>query len=208
MARKTKTSPKVIKAKSPGGKKKSLAKPGLKTPADVAAAAYAFMCTEHAFGMTEWTREELATALGYSNPKSDKIHKGIKHLLNEDGLAEGKGKLRLSEKGLSQMPVEEKPKSLAEVHERFITQLEQKASAGGKKKVRELWKILKDRKSHKTEDLAKQLGYSNVKSFGNTKLLTLMTKLELITKTSKSSVKMTDKPFPSNLVSKDDIVEF
>ena len=207
MARKTKTSPKITKAKVIGGKRNKSGGTGLKTQDDVCNAAYRFMCQEHAFGMTEWTRDYLASALGFTNARTEKVAKGIKMLVTK-GLAENgtnKGTLCFTKKGISQMPVEEKPKTLKEVHERFINMLEEKAYAGSNK-VRPLWEILKDRKGHTIEAIAKKLGYGSHRSFLNTKILNLMVSMGLITK-EKGVVTMTDKPFPSNLISEDDICD-
>ena len=209
MARKTTAkSPKLAKAKATTGKKKRSGSTGLKTQDDVCNAAYRFMCQEYAFGMTEWTRDYLSSALGFKNARTEKVAKGIKMLVTK-GLAENgtnKGTLCLTKNGISQMPVEEKPKTLKEVHERFISMLEEKAFAGSNK-VRPLWEILKNRKGHTIEAIAKKLGYGSHRSFLNTKILNLMVSMGLITK-EKGVVTMTDKPFPSNLVCKEDIIEF
>eukprot|EP00536_Pseudo-nitzschia_multiseries_P003600 jgi/Psemu1/302048/fgenesh1_kg.56_\ len=91
-------------------------------------------------------------------------------------------------------------KTIEEVHERFLVQLEQKCSCGAEK-VRSLWDILKDRKVHKVNDVAKQLGYGNPRSFGNTKIIPLMKSMGLVSnEAGKGNVQMSDKPFPSNLV--------
>eukprot|EP00537_Pseudo-nitzschia_pungens_P011025 CAMPEP_0172384146 /NCGR_PEP_ID=MMETSP1061-20121228/1945_1 /TAXON_ID=37318 /ORGANISM="Pseudo-nitzschia pungens, Strain cf. pungens" /LENGTH=229 /DNA_ID=CAMNT_0013112669 /DNA_START=228 /DNA_END=917 /DNA_ORIENTATION=+ len=175
---------------------------GLSTPKQVSDAVYAFMCNEHSFGMTEWSRLELANAIGYANPRSDKFAKGLKILVSEAGLAEKGsvgGSLVLSKTGIADMPKDCGAKTLGDVHERFLVQLEQKCKLGSDK-VRTLWGILKDRKVHKVSAVAKELGYGNPRSFGNTKLIPLMKSMGLVNEAGKGNVQMSDKPFPSNLV--------
>jgi hypothetical protein len=195
-----KAKPSSKNKKTNNNKTKSVQSTGLKTPKEVSKAVFRFMCDEHAFGMTEWTREELANAIGFGNPRTEKFARGLKMLMTEEGLAVNgtkKGTLVLSHMGIAQKPVESRPKTLADVHERFLEQLEKKAASGANN-VRPLWEILEDRKYHTIDTIARQLGYGNPRSFLNTKILGLMVTMGLLTKTAKS-VKMTDKAFPSNL---------
>lgn len=197
-------SPKKSKPSPKKKKTKSVQTTGLKTPQEVSKAVFRFMCNEHTFGMTEWTRQDLANAVGFGNPRTEKFARGLKMLMAEEGLAVNgakKGTLILSHLGIAEKPVESRPKTLADIHERFLEQLEKKAACGANH-VRPLWKILEDRKSHTIDAIARQLGYSNPRSFLNTKILGLMVAMGLLTKASKS-VKMTDKAFPSNLTNKD-----
>jgi hypothetical protein len=198
------SSPKKAKASPKKTKTKRAQSTGLKTPQEVSKAVFRFMCDEHGFGMTEWTREDLANAVGFGNPRSEKFAKGLKMLMAEEGLAVNgpkKGTVVLSHLGIAEKPVESRPKTLADVHERFLEQLEKKAARGANH-VRPLWNILEDRKSHTIDAISRQLGYGNPRSFLNTKILGLMVSMGLLTKAS-NSVKMTDKAFPSNVSNKD-----
>ena len=96
------------------------------------------------------------------------------------------------------------PRTLEEVHERYIRQIEKKVPMGSSK-VRSAWDILKDRKSHTVESIATELGYGNVISFKNTKILKIMDAMGILDMIGKSA-KMNDKAFPSNLADKDIVV--
>lgn len=183
-------------AKGSGKKKtKTASSTGLKTKADVAEAIFKFICEEHAFGMTEWNRADLASAIGFGNPRTEKFAHGLKILLC-DGRVEtrNKGIIVLSDKGIAEKPKDVQPKTLEEVHERYIKQLEAKATSA--KCVRGLWEILSDRETHNIDEIAGELGFTNPRSFMNTKVIGLMEKMGLVTKKGKN-VTMTDKAFPS-----------
>lgn len=204
MARKT-TPVKIIKkpAKATSGNKKKTtgrSTTGLKDKAAVAKALFQHMCEDHAFGMTEWTREDLASALGFGNPRTEKFLHGLKMLIEKDGLAQkGGGKMiELSPKGIAKKPKDTQPTSLEAIHERYIKRLEEKVACGANN-VRPLWKILEDRKPHTIDEIAEELGYKNKRSFTNTKVIGLMVTMGLVTKES-STVTMTDLAFPPGLV--------
>ena len=204
MARKT-TPVKIIKkpAKATSGNKKKTtgrSTTGLKDKAAVAKALFQHMCEDHAFGMTEWTREDLASALGFGNPRTEKFLHGLKMLIEKDGLAQkGGGKMiELSPKGIAKKPKDTQPTSLEAIHERYIKRLEEKVACGANN-VRPLWKILADRKPHTIDEIAEELGYKNKRSFTNTKVIGLMVTMGLVTKES-STVTMTDLAFPPGLV--------
>jgi hypothetical protein len=173
-----------------------------KTPKGVSDAMFKFMCNEHSFGMTEWTKMELANVVGFANPRSEKCGKGLKVLVNDEKLAVKGSKsdtLILTTKGITLKPKESKPKNIHEVHERFIEGLKHKLKSG-KDKVDQLWEILKDRQIHDIKDVAEQLGYKNPRSFLNTKIIATMKEIGLVKGDSgKGKVQMTDKPFPSAL---------
>jgi hypothetical protein len=193
---------KVAKAKKSSTNKYK--KTGLKTKEDVCKAVYKFMCEEHNCGMTEWTREDLGNALGFTNPRTEKFAHGLGMLMKKQGLATNgpkKGTMILSAKGIKQKPAESTPKTLGELHERFLLRLENKVACG-KGKVRPLWKILVDRKSHTIAEICEKLGYGSTRSFMNSKIIGIMEKMELLTRT-KQSVKMTDKAFPSKSAKKE-----
>ena len=204
MARKT-TPVKIIKkpAKATSGNKKKTtgrSTTGLKDKAAVAKALFQHMCEDHAFGMTEWTREDLASALGFGNPRTEKFLHGLKMLIEKDGLAQkGGGKMiELSPKGIAKKPKDTQPTSLEAIHERYIKRLEEKVACGANN-VRPLWKILEDRKPHTIDEIAEELGYKNKRSFTNTKVIGLMVTMGLVTKES-ITVTMTDLAFPPGLV--------
>lgn len=185
-----------------GNKKKKTGRSttGLKDKAAVAEALFQHMCEEHAFGMTEWTREDLASALGFGNPRTEKFLHGLKMLIEKDGLAQkGGGKMiELSPKGIAKKPKDTQPTSLEAIHERYIKRLQDKVACGANN-VRPLWTILEDRKGHTIDEIAEELGYKNKRSFTNTKVIGLMVTMGLLTKES-STVTMTDLAFPPGLV--------
>ena len=195
-------SKKVIKRA--GKSKHKLAGPKISTPKTPKAgsdALYKLMCEEHTCGITEWTKIELASSIGYANPRSDKCSKMFKVLIKEEQLAE-KGAtadvLVLTVKGIAQKPAECQPKDIAEVHNRMIAGLEKKIALGSTK-VRPLWAILQDRQVHTMKDVSEMLGYKNQRSFDNTKIVATMKKMGLVTAANlkKGQIMMTDKPFPS-----------
>jgi hypothetical protein len=194
------SSSKSGKASKNGGGPRMSDKP--KTPKGVSDAMFKFMCNEHSFGMTEWTKMELANVVGFANPRSEKCGKGLKVLVNDEKLAVKGSKsdtLILTTKGIALKPKESKPKNIHEVHERFIEGLKHKLKSG-KDKVDQLWEILKDRQIHDIKDVAEQLGYKNPRSFLNTKIIATMKEIGLVKGDSgKGKVQMTDKPFPSAL---------
>ena len=148
--------------------------------------------------MTEWSRTDLAAAIGYGNPRTEKFAHGLKILLDEGDLQAGnKGMLELSAKGIAKIPKDVEPKTLAEIHEGYIKRLEATVSSSAKR-VRELWEILEDRKTHTINEIASKLGFTNPRSFTNSKAIALMEKMGLITKEGQN-VTMTDKAFPSTL---------
>lgn len=200
MARKSSPAKTVKKpSKAANGKKmkKTVGSTGLKDKAAVAKALFQHMCEEHAFGVTGWSREDLASALGFGNPRTEKFAHGLKMLMEQQGLAQkggGKGMVELSSKGIAQKPNDVQPTSLAAIHERYLGRLEQKVACGANR-VRPLWKILEDRKAHTIDEIANKLGYTNKRSFMNTKVIALMETMGLVTKKD-SKVTMTDKAFP------------
>ena len=186
------------KSKVAKGKKRTGANTRFKTKSDVAKAIFKRICEEHAVGMTEGSRTDLAAALGSGNPRTEKFAHGLKILLDEGDLQAGnKGMLELSGKGIAKIPKDVEPKTLAEIHEGYIKRLEATVSSGAKH-VRELWEILEDRKTHTINEIASKLGFTNPRSFTNSKAIAIMGKMGLITKEGQN-VTMTDKAFPSTL---------
>ena len=173
-----------------------------KTPKGVSDAMFKFMCDEHSLGMTEWTKMELANVVGYANPRSENCGKGLKVLVNDERLAVKGSKsdtLILTTKGIASKPKESEPKDIHEIHDRFIKGLKHKLKSG-KDKVDQLWDILKDREVHDIKDVSEKLGYSNPRSFLNTKIIATMKDMDLAKKDSgKGKIQMTEKPFPSTL---------
>ncbi len=148
--------------------------------------------------MTEWSRADLAAAIGFGNPRTEKFAHGLKILLDEGDLQAGKkGMLVLSAKGIAKIPKDVEPKTLADIHERYIKHLEANVASGAKR-VRKLWEILADCETHTIKEIASKLGFTNPRSFNNTKAIGLMEKMGLITKEGQN-VTMTDKAFPSTL---------
>ena len=204
MARKSsssKSQKKPINAKRNGkGKKKTLKAggTGLKDAKAVAEALFKYMCEEHAFGMTRWTRDDLASALGFGNSRTQKFVDGLKMLIEQQGLAQKgtkAGTAELSPKGIAKKPADIQPTTLKAIHDRYIKRLEDTVACGSNN-VLPLWKILKDRKIHTIDEIASELGYKNKRSFTNTKVITLMVDMGLVTRES-NNVTMTDKAFPA-----------
>jgi len=174
-----------------------------KTPKEVSAAMYKFMCEEHSLGVTEWSKIELANAVGYTSPRSDKCGKGFKVLVVDEKLAE-KGScskssdtLVLTANGIHQKPVDSKPKDINDVHTRFIKGVEKKVKMGSNK-VRPLWEILMNRQVHDIKAVSEMLGYKNPRSFENTKIIATMKDMGLVTNNDlgKGKIQITNKPFP------------
>jgi len=191
-----------IKKKAPkhsGGLKISTPK----TPKGVSDAMYKFMCEEHSFGITEWSKIELADAVGFTSPRSDKCGKGFKVLVIEEKLAE-KGNcskssdtLVLTANGILQKPIISKPKDINEFHNRLINGVEKKVKIGSNK-VRPLWEILKNRQVHDIKTVSVMLGYKNPRSFENTKIIATMKDMGLVSNNDlgKGKIQITNKPFP------------
>lgn len=152
------------------------------------------VCEQYAIGITEVAKSDVALAVGYKNKRSEKFSKGVAELIKVDGLLSKGGKkdtLSLTDKGKESMPHDlEVSNDPTKVHDRYIEFIESKAKSGAEK-VRRLWEILMDRKPHPIAAIAKKLGYNNPRSFGNTKIISIMKEMDLVEGTKE--VMFTDK---------------
>ena len=193
---------KVIKAgktSAKGGGKKSIE--------DVKDIVFKMLCENHGVGIKEVQKMALASEAGYGNPRSEMFLKAIKSLTQDDGLITkggSKDTFALTEKGVKNIPEDMKvdpnaPRDHTKLHNSYIKMIEKKAK-GGKDKIPQVWDILKDREVHSIPDIAKELGYSNPRSFVNTKILAAMKEMELIENAGgKGIIQMTNKAFPGEV---------
>lgn len=194
--------PKAVKAaKSSAAKAKKPSQGPRKSPKEVKDAVFHALCEQSILGVDEMSKLDLAMPNGYQNPRSEGFTKIIKEL-REEGLIENGSKkdhLKLTEKGKGLIPKDlvAEPKDISEVHERYINLIVKKLGNKSEDKVRQVWKILSDRKEHGIESLAKDLGYNNPRSFANTKIIATMKEAEIaMAGTQKGTVVFTNKPFP------------
>ena len=202
-------SPKVVKKSSPAKltnqKKSSAGSTGGKNGKFEAVkdAVFRSICERFSMGVKEASKAEVGLENGYTNPRSDTLLKVIKALLDED-LIQNCGKKKdhytLTTKGEKNIPSELafQPKSLADLHEKYVTLLMKKVK-GGQNKIRSLWEILLDRKEHSIAEVAERLGYRNPRSFQNTKIIQTM-KEAGIAEGGAGKVQLAPKCFPAGFV--------
>ena len=197
---KSKSSPhnktKVTKAEASKSKAKAV-KPSKSSSGDGRAdkkeQIYLYLCEQYSIGIKEVNTEVLALAVGNKNPRSEGFSKPLQQLKGEDGLVTSKkGVLCLTEKGVASMPKDmEVSNDPQAIHDGFIALLEKRVKMG-KEKVRPVWEILKDRQGHLIKDISEAVGYTNQRSFSNTKMVSIMTELGLVEKTG-TRIQFTDK---------------
>jgi AraC-like DNA-binding protein len=134
-------------------------------------------------GVTESDKSEIALAVGYKNPRSENFSKAFRELVDDGTFRKaggGKDKVSLTARGESMIPKDlEVSNDPSKIHQRYIEFVEKKVKVGSDK-VRRVWNILQDRKEHPIADLATALGYSNPRSFGNTKIIAVMREAGLV----------------------------
>ena len=154
------------------------------------------ICEQHAMGIEEVAKLAVAVAIGFKNPRSEGFSKPLKELTTEELITKGSKKdfLSLTEKGKESMPedIDASAKDPSQVHDRYIEFIEKRAK-GGVDKVRPLWEIMKDFEVHSVSDIAKELGYGNPRSFGNTKIIPAMKEMGLVSDEGKGKIRFTDK---------------
>ena len=179
-------------AKAPK-KKVSKAKGG---SSDKKAQIYRYICEQHAMGITEVDKLQLAFGVGNKNPRSEGFAKSLKELISDDGLVKAgstKDSLALTDKGINAMPDDlDVTNDPSKMHDQYIEFIKKEAKAGFDK-VRPLWEILLDFKPHAINDISETLGYTNPRSFGNTKIVAAMKKMGLVENVGKGSIQFTDK---------------
>jgi len=155
---------------------------------------FRYVCEQHAVGITEVAKLDVALAVGYKNPRSETFSKSVKELIEVDGLltkGDEKDIYSLTDEGKASMPDDlEVSNDPIKVYDRYIEFIENKAKMGADK-VRPLWEILMDRKPHPIADISEELGYSNPRSFSNTKIIAIMKDMGLVE--GKKEVMFTDK---------------
>lgn len=157
---------------------------------------FKYICEQHVMGIEEVAKLDVAIAIGFKNPRSEGFSKPLKELTTEGLVTKGSKKefLSLTETGVESMPddIDASAKDPSQVHDRYIEFLEKKAK-GGVDKIRPLWEILKDFEVHSVSDIAKELGYGNPRSFGNTKIIPAMKDMGLVSDEGKGKIRFTDK---------------
>ena len=182
-----------IKAKKPstGSSSKSSSKNG-QDP------IFQSMCELHSIGIKEAPVEILAMFTGYMNARSTGFAAPLKELVKRGLIVKVKNRYSISEFGIMTKLVTahtlKPPKDNGEFQQRLFPILEKKLAATDK--LRTLWDELCDGKSHDKKKLANVVGYKNPRSSGYTKMIAVMTSLELVTETSKSHVVLADICFP------------
>jgi hypothetical protein len=153
---------------------------------------FRFICEQHVIGITEVDVMDIALAVGNKNVRSEGFTSPLKELAEVDGLiSKGNGKVSLTEQGIKAIPDDlEISNDPSKIHDRYIEFIETKAKIG-KDKVRPLWQMLMDWQEHRIDDLAKELGYGNPRSFANTKIVAAMKEASLVE--GKGVIKFTDK---------------
>jgi hypothetical protein len=153
---------------------------------------FRFICEQHVMGITEVDVMNIALAVGNKNVRSEGFTSPLKELGEVDGLiTKGNGKVSLTEHGIKAIPDDlEISNDPSKIHDRYIEFIETKAKLG-KDKVHPLWQILMYWPEHRINDLAKELGYGNPRSFANTKIVAAMKEASLVE--GKGVIKFTDK---------------
>jgi hypothetical protein len=191
----------VSKAAKPA-KSMAAGKTARNTPTKAQDGMFQFLCEQHTFGVTEVGKDQLASIVGYQNPRSEGFTKAIKALMNDGIICKGgeKDTFALTEAGIAKKPAEVRPTNISDLHDHYIEFLGKRIKAG-KDKLRPLWNLLADRQAKGVKKLSEELGYKNPVSFSNTKIIATMKEMKLLEDAGKGMVKMTDKAFPANLVS-------
>eukprot|EP00977_Amphora_coffeiformis_P026481 scaffold26980_cov130-Amphora_coffeaeformis.AAC.5 len=163
-------------------------------------AVFRTICEHFFMGFKEVSKIAVALEHGYTNPRSETILRIFKALQKEDGLTQNCAKkehVTLTVKGENNIPSDLafQPKSLKDLHEKYITLLMKKVK-GGQNKIRPLCDLLMDGKEHSIEEVADRLGYKNPRSFLNTKLIQTMKEADLA-EGGTGKVKLADKWFPA-----------
>ena len=151
-------------------------------------------------GFKEVSKIDVGLENGYTNPRTETFTKVLKSLQDDEGLIQNCGKkdhVALTAKGEKNVPSDLafQPKSLSDLHDKYITLITKKVK-GGQNKVRPLWDILMDREEHCIEQVDKRLGYGNPRSFLNTKIIQTM-KEAGFAEGGNGKVYLADKCFPA-----------
>jgi AraC-like DNA-binding protein len=161
---------------------------------------FQFLCEQHTFGLTQVSKLELAIRVGYKNPRSATFAHTLKGLVTDGLIGKGytKDTLCLTPEGIAQKPAQPAPQNLSELHNCYIQFLEKKVTLG-KAKVRPAWQLLANGEAKEIQQLAKELGYNNPRSFANTKIIAAMKEINVLENAGNGMVKMTAKALPAHL---------
>lgn len=153
------------------------------------------MVEMHALGITSPRRMHVARLAGYTNLSSSGFAPAMSALKRE-GIIENapQDRYKLSNEGLSTLPVVAKPKSNNERHERLL-KLVTKIAGGSKVKAKLIFDTLKDREYHYTLDVANSTGYSGPSSGGFAPILSALKILGLVRNAGNGWIQMTDLAF-------------
>jgi hypothetical protein len=156
---------------------------------------FRYVCEQYSMGMTEVAKMDIALAVGNKNPRSEGFSKPFNELTSKGLFTKGSKKdtVSLTDDGIKAIPEDlEVSNDPSKIQDRYIEFVQSKVKVGADK-VRPLWNILKDRKPHAAKDIAAQLGYTNPRSFGNTKIIPTMKDMGLVEAAGKGEWKFTDK---------------
>lgn len=203
---KNSTKPKATKAKATAPKtgrkpKKSTGtsnKGGTKrTPEEVQDLIFRAICENHILGMKDTSKVDLAIKAEYTNPRSEGFTKALSALVDKDLINKSKDSISLTPKGVENMPDDlSPPKTSAEIFQVLKSVIETKVKGSGAKLLPEMWDFLADGKPHTIKDVASHLGYENLRSFGNLKMVSALKELGYAENAGKGSVQLTNKAFP------------
>lgn len=149
-----------------------------------------------ALHVTEPPRIQVALFAGYSNTKSTGFVKACSQL-KKKGFLEypGSKTMRLSNLGAQKLPPVDPPRDNAAVQARLRVMLQGKGK-GASSKADQMFEILSDGKVYSRQDVATAMGYSNLKSTGFVKALSILGGLGLAIYPNTTSVQLTDIAFP------------
>lgn len=108
------------------------------------------------------------------------------------GKGSKKESFSLTQEGINKMPsdLDTTNADPSATRDRYVEFVAKKLKCGVDK-IRKLWDILSDREDHAITEIASELGYSNPRSFGNTKIVATMKEMGLVE--GKGRINFTDK---------------
>jgi hypothetical protein len=155
---------------------------------------FRYVCEQHVMGVAKVSVMDIALAVGNTNVRSEGFSLPMKELADDDKLiSKGLTGVSLTDKGIEAIPDDlEVSNDPSKIHDRYIAFIENKVKMG-KDKVRTLWDLLMDRQAHLINDLSTELGYTNPRSFANTKIISAMKETGLVESAGKGTIRFTDK---------------
>jgi hypothetical protein len=157
---------------------------------------FQYVCKQHTLEATPVDKEEIALSAGFKNPRSAGFADPLKELIASGLLCKGNGNnIDITEKGIANMPkdLDVSQMKIEDLHNSYKECIISKLGGKNADKVHKLWELLMDRKAHSIEDVAKELGYGNPRSFGNTKIIPAMKEKKFVVEVDKSLIKFSEK---------------